>query len=93
MRKSLFYAVSGRIEMNDRIFGKQIAIGIEFKVVAGFVKHHLFGVFQVLPHCQLRRVRIFTDQRFQGLIVIVTSVIRTTENVGPASVVPPGKAR
>ena len=62
----LFYAVGGRIEMNHGIIGKQVAIGIEFKVVAGFVEQHLLGIFQMLPHRQLSRMRIFANQRFKN---------------------------
>lgn len=61
---ALFRAVGGGIEVNHRIFRKQIAVGVEFEIIAGFVKQHLLGVFQVLPHGQFRRVRILADQRF-----------------------------
>ncbi len=33
-----FTAAGGRIEMHYRVFGEQIAVGIELEVVAGFVE-------------------------------------------------------
>ena len=33
-----FTATGGRIEMHYRVFGEQIAVGIELEVVAGFVE-------------------------------------------------------
>ena len=64
--------------MNHWIIGKQVAIGIEFKVVAGFVEQHQLGVFQMLPHRQLSRMRIFANQRFKNLVMIVAPVIDGT---------------
>ncbi len=61
--------------MNDRIIRKKIAVCVKFKVVAGFIEQHLFGVFQVLPHGQLRGMGIFTNQCLKNLVVIVAPVI------------------
>lgn len=63
--KALFRAVDCGIEMNDWVFGKQVAIGIKFKVIAGFVKQHLLGIFQMLPHRQLGGVGIFRSRAFR----------------------------
>lgn len=74
----LFSAVNRRIEMNDRIFCKKITIGIELKIIAGLIEQHDFGILQVLPHRQFCRVRIFTDQCFENLIMVITPVIDGT---------------
>lgn len=64
--------------MNNGIIGEKIAVSVKFEVVAGFIEQHLLSVFQVLPHRQLSGVRIFTNQRFKDLIVIVTPVVDGT---------------
>lgn len=64
--------------MNNGIIGEKIAVSVKFEVVAGFIEQHLLSVFQVLPHRQLSGVRIFTNQRFKDLIVIVTLVVDGT---------------
>jgi len=61
--------------MNHGIIGKKIAVSVKFEVVAGFVKQHQFGVFQMLPHRQFCRMRIFANQCLKDLIVIVAPVI------------------
>lgn len=71
----LFCEIGRRIEVNDRIVRKKIAVGVEFEVVAGLVKQHLLGVFQMLLHRQFGRVRIFANQRFKNLVVVVAPVI------------------
>ena len=64
--------------MNHRIIGKQVAIGVKFKVIAGFVEQHQLGIFQMLPHGQLRRMRIFANQRLKNLVMIVAPIIDGT---------------
>ena len=61
--------------MNNRIIGKKIAVRVEFEVVARFIEQHQLGVLKVLPHRQFRGVRIFTNQRFKNLVMVVTPVI------------------
>ena len=61
--------------MNDRIIRKKIAVSVKFKVVTGLIEQHLLGVLQVLPHGQFRGMGIFTNQRLEDLVVIVSPVI------------------
>jgi len=65
--------------MNNGIFSKKITVSIELKIIAGFVKQHLFGVLKVLPHCQLGGMGIFANQRPQDLVMVVTPVIYRTQ--------------
>lgn len=64
--------------MNDRIIRKKITVGVKFEVVTGLIEQHLLGVLEVLPHGQFRGVGIFTNQRLEDLVVIVTPVIHRT---------------
>ena len=38
VRKILFQAVGSGIEMHHRVFREQVTVGVEFKIIAGFVR-------------------------------------------------------
>lgn len=63
---------SGRLgQMNDGIFGEEVAVILHFVIEDGGLEEHLLGVLQVLPHGQLGRLRILAHQGLEDLVVIV----------------------
>ena len=59
-------------------YPQKITVGVKFEVVTCLIEQHLLGVLEVLPHGQFRGVGIFTNQRLEDLVVIVTPVIHRT---------------